>query len=267
MVVRAQFHIVQVNDIPTTYLDAGSGRTLVALHGIPTSSALFEPLLAHLTDVRLLAPDLLGQGGTSVPSSGRLDYAAYYLHLCRLLDLIAPARFSLLVHDFGGILGLHWASHHPERVERLIVLSTTVAWTVRWEMLWRLITVGNLLCGWRGIRWSLPFTLKRLTHLDASVATQWARPWTRQRVWRGSDLFARPHLDRLQQELPHLDMPLLAIWGEQDSIFPVHPYADLLRQAVPHTRLTCIARCGHWSPLDAPQEVAQAIGLFLQEEQ
>jgi len=104
---------VVLEGITTCYLDAGSGEPLVALHGIPTSSALFEPLVPFLKGYRLIAPDLLGQGDTDVPGTGPLGYAAYARHLRTFLEAVPPPTFHLLVHDLGGILGLEWACDHP----------------------------------------------------------------------------------------------------------------------------------------------------------
>ena len=98
-----------VDGIQTAYLDVGDGEPLVALHGIPTSSALFAPLLPRLAGYRLIAPDLLGQGRTEVPAHGRLGFAEYLNHLDVFLREVPPSVFHLLVHDFGGVLGMTWA--------------------------------------------------------------------------------------------------------------------------------------------------------------
>lgn len=101
-----------VAGVSTAYLDTGKGEPIVALHGIPTSSWLFEPLVPHLQGYRVIAPDLLGQGGTETPPHGRLVAAAYRRHLGVFLDQLPIEPCHLLLHDFGGILGLAWAARH-----------------------------------------------------------------------------------------------------------------------------------------------------------
>src|SRR5512143_2967404 len=91
--------------VRTAYLDAGAGDPVVAIHGVPTSSELFEPLLPALAGSRLLAPDLLGQGDTAAPR-GALGWDRYAAHLDAFLAAVAPPRFDLVVHDMGGPLGL-----------------------------------------------------------------------------------------------------------------------------------------------------------------
>ena len=118
-------HTAQISGISTAYLDEGRGIPIVAVHGIPTSSTLFRPLLPYLDGCRLIAPDLLGQGHTETPVSGSLGFAAYERYFRAFMETVPPPQFNLLVHDFGGILGLNWLVEHPARVQRLIILSTT----------------------------------------------------------------------------------------------------------------------------------------------
>ena len=249
---------VSIDGVSTAFLDAGRGATLVALHGVPTSSALFEPLLPHLRGCRLIAPDLIGQGDTSPPSHGRLDYAAYQSHLYSFLDTVPPREFCLLVHDLGGVLGLEWAADHPERVRGLIVLSTTVTRSVRVELL----LAGSLLFGRPFVHLAMPAALKRPRALAPALVQSWAAPWTRRRALRSLDLFAPGHLRRVRSKLARLDVPSLVIWGENDNVFPLSS-ARVITGELPQSALVTIPRCGHWSALDAPDEVARHVLDFL----
>ena len=249
---------VSIAGVSTTFLDAGHGTTIVALHGIPTSSALFEPLLPHLHGYRLIAPDLIGHGGTGVPTGRPLDHAAYRAHLESFLAAVPPRDFCLLVHDLGGVLGLEWAADHPDRVQRLIVLSTTVTWSLRIEAL----LYANLLFGRPFVRRVMPAALRRDRQLAPLLAESWVAPWTRRRALDGLDLFARTHLDRLRSKLARLDVPALLIWGENDNVFPLSAARELAEQ-LPDATLVTIPRCGHWSALDAPEEVARHVLQFL----
>jgi len=249
---------VLIGGLSTAYLDVGRGETIVALHGIPTSSALFEPLLPFLTEYRVIAPDLLGQGGTESLTTGALGHAAYAEHLSEFLELVPPPTFHLLVHDLGGVLGLEWASDHSERVKSVVILSTTVTWS------WRvsLICAGNLLFGQTLLRYGMQTALKRGMALAPALVENWIQPWSRRRILRGVDHFASAHLRRLRSKLSCLRLPALVIWGEQDDIFPLAHAARIIK-ALPQARLVTLARCGHWSPLDAPEEVAQHMIEFL----
>jgi pimeloyl-ACP methyl ester carboxylesterase len=250
-------HSTQLDGVTTTYLDVGQGETIVALHGIPTSSLLFAPLVPPLRHYRLIAPDLLGQGRTETPSTGNLDYAAYAEHLRAFMHAVPPDHVHLLIHDLGGILGLEWATEHVERVKSVTILSTTLTGSFR---VGRALYAANLIVGQSFLRWGMRFTLKR-ARLEAALLEEWVQPWSRRRILRGIDHFASRHLQRIRSKVEQLRVPVLVIWGKQDTIFPLSHAARLVR-LLPNARLCTIERCGHWSPLDAPEELAQCMTEF-----
>src|SRR5512138_3399513 len=208
--------VVHIAGLRTAYLDVGSGEPVVAIHGVPTSSALFEPLLPALEGFRVVAPDLLGQGDTEVPARGRLGHAEYAAHLAAFLDTVAPPTFHLVVHDLGGVLGLAWAAKHPDRLRTLVVLSTTAWPTLRWSFVSAVFWTLELLGGAGYVRGLLPRTAKRIAAIDADLAERWSRPWTRRRFFRGRDLFARCHLRGLAARLGRIRVPTLVLWGGRD---------------------------------------------------
>ncbi len=246
-----------VAGVRTAFLDQGKGEPLVALHGIPTSSTLFCLLPPLLSGFRLIAPDLLGHGQTDTPQHGALNFAAYLRHLDAFLTAQAPATFSLLLHDFGGVLGLTWAAAHAERVRSVVLLSTTVFVSLR------LVGVygANLLGGARLLRHALPWTLQRPGTLDPQVLDLWAAPWTRRRLWRGMDHFSGARLRHMRRLLPGVPWRISLLWGKDDLVFPVR-HAQRIAALCSEAELVTIPRCGHWSPLDAPEEVAYHVRHF-----
>jgi pimeloyl-ACP methyl ester carboxylesterase len=248
-----------VAGVSTACLDIGDGEPIVALHGIPTSSLLFDPLVPHLEGYRLIAPDLLGQGCTELPRHGPLDAAAYRRHLDAFLEHLPLQAFHLLLHDFGAVLGLMWAAEHRSRVKSMIVLSTTISPGARVALFY----VFNLLFGRAALRQVLPRTLTRPFELSPQVLEEWTRPWTRRRLLRGWDHFGARHLRAVRERLIAIDCPALIVWGLNDRIFPLTPHARRLHQLMPHAALTMIPQCGHWATIDAPEEVASEVRTFL----
>jgi pimeloyl-ACP methyl ester carboxylesterase len=220
---------------------------------------LFEPLLPHLKNYRLIAPDLIGQGQTETPATGPLGHAAYARHLDAFLQKVPPPSFHLIVHDLGGVLGIEWAADNAERVRSLVILSTTITWSFRVSVL---IYAANLIFGRKMLRRALPHTLKRGGGLGDSLVESWAAPWTRRRLLRGRDHFARRHLRRLRSKLDRLRCPVLLIWGEQDDIFPI-AHARAIRKRLTQAKLVTIPQCGHWSTIDAMEEIGNLIAEFL----
>ena len=110
------------------YLDEGSGDPVVMVHGNPTWSFYYRNLVEALSgEYRTIVPDHIGCGLSEKP--GDSDYA-YTLKtrvddLEALLDHLGVDRgITLVLHDWGGMIGMAYAARHPERIARLILLNT-----------------------------------------------------------------------------------------------------------------------------------------------
>jgi len=123
-------HYVQWQGLRAHYVDEGKGeRTFLCLHGEPTWSYLYRrmipPFLA--SGARVVAPDLIGFGRSDKPEED--DFYAFDMHRAFLLDFIERldlSRITLVVQDWGGILGLTLPMAMPERFERLLVMNTAL---------------------------------------------------------------------------------------------------------------------------------------------
>ena len=133
-------HYVQYEKLRMSYIDEATGggsETFLCLHGQPTWSYLYRKmipvLLKHTTlstqpSRRIVAPDLLGFGRSDKPTRDE-DYTFNFhrnslLHFIRVLDL---TNITLVVQDWGGLLGLTLPVAEPGRFKRLIVMNTTIA--------------------------------------------------------------------------------------------------------------------------------------------
>jgi haloalkane dehalogenase len=137
-------HFASVFDRHMAYLDSapgghGSGRTILLLHGNPTSSYLWRNVIPHLEDVgRCIAPDLIGMGDSDkLPDSGPSHYT--FAEHRRFLDafllglgLTAAGGIVLVVHDWGSALGFDWARRHPQAVDGIAYMEAIVA-PVTWN--------------------------------------------------------------------------------------------------------------------------------------
>jgi haloalkane dehalogenase len=110
------------------YLDEGAGDPVVMLHGNPTWSFHYRHLIDGLRDsCRVIAPDHIGCGLSDKPDDSRYDYtlARRVEDLEALLDHLGLDReLTLVLHDWGGIIGTTFAARHPERIARLVVCNT-----------------------------------------------------------------------------------------------------------------------------------------------
>jgi haloalkane dehalogenase len=121
------------------YLEAGSGRPIVLLHGNPTSSYLWRDVIPHLAGSgRVIAPDLVGHGDSEkLPVSdgpGRYAFEVVYDYLNAMLEVLdATSEVTLVIHDWGSALGFHWARLHPDQVRGIAYMEGIVAPIATWD--------------------------------------------------------------------------------------------------------------------------------------
>ena len=120
------YRTIQIDGLSIFYREAGpkDAPTLLLLHGLPSSSRMFEPLLARLSDHNhLIAPDYPGFGHSDWPTPKQFPYT--FDHLAQIMNHFTEAlglsRYTLYMQDYGGPVGFRMVLAHPERVEALIV--------------------------------------------------------------------------------------------------------------------------------------------------
>lgn len=116
-------HDARVVDSTIHYLETGSGDPIVFLHGNPTSSYLWRNVIPRLAgEGRCLAPDLIGMGKSGKP---KIDYrfADHARYLDAWFDALNLDRVTLVIHDWGSALGIHWAKRHPQRVAGIAMME------------------------------------------------------------------------------------------------------------------------------------------------
>ena len=118
----------RVLDTEMAYVDVGSGRPVVFLHGNPTSSYLWRNIIPHVAAThRCLAPDLIGMGDSGKAPAGSYRFVDHARYLDAWLDGMRLTRdVTFVVHDWGSALGFHWARRHPERVRALVYMEALV---------------------------------------------------------------------------------------------------------------------------------------------
>jgi len=121
-------HYLDIGGMSYHYLDEGRGAAVVMLHGNPTWSFYFREMVRALSpDFRVIVPDHMGCGLSDAPSPRQYDYRlkSRVNDLEQLLDHLSPdGPMTLMVHDWGGMIGLCYALRHPERIGKLIITNT-----------------------------------------------------------------------------------------------------------------------------------------------
>jgi pimeloyl-ACP methyl ester carboxylesterase len=250
--------------------DRASWAPVLFLHGKPTDGDDFLSLLARTGGI---APDLPGFGRSAKPADFSYSIDGYADFLAAFVDHLGLDRFSLVVHDWGGV-GLALAQRRPAAIERLVVIDSVpllpgYRWH-RWARVWRTPVLGELAMGF-----STRFILRRALraafvtpdpHVDALADRAWSRfDHGTQRAILKLYRSAPPEvLARAGVRLGEIAAPALVVWGEQDPYLPTdfaHAYAEALGGP---TRVRTVPDAGHWPWLERP-ELADEIASFLRE--
>jgi haloalkane dehalogenase len=277
-------HHLDLDGLKYHYLDEGSGEAVVAVHGNPTWSFYYRDLVKELRDqFRVIVPDHMGCGLSDKPEDGAYDYtlSRRVEDFSKLMEDCDLDGVNLVVHDWGGMIGLAWAVRHPERVKRLVILNTAAfhlpkSKSFPWQ-LWfvRVTPFGSLMVrGFNGFARGathLACTRKRLPKdvRDAYCAPydSWNDRIATLRFVQDIPLNAgEPGYDIVSQTAARLDVfrdrPVLVCWGDRDFVFDHHFLAEWER-IYPDAEVHRFADCGHYILEDASEDVIPLIREFL----
>src|SRR6266478_3300658 len=275
---------IQIDGLSIFYRDAGpkDAPTLLLLHGLPSSSRMFEPLFSRLSDrYHLLAPDYPGFGHSDWPDPKKFAYT--FDHVAETMNHFTEAlglsRYTLYMQDYGGPVGFRMALAHPERIEALIVQDAVAHneglganWKPRRAFWANRETLESTL---RTNLLSRPSTRTRHVGNDPNVERYDPDLWTDEFAFLNqpgqaeiqSDLFYdyRTNVDaypKWQAWLREKQPRLLVIWGKFDPSFaPTEPEA--YRRDVPNAQVYLLD-AGHFALDTAADEIAALIRGFVE---
>ncbi|MFB6230582.1 MAG: haloalkane dehalogenase [Salinibacter sp.] len=114
------------DDLRMHYVDEGTGAPVLCLHGEPTWAYLYRHMIPPLAEVhRVVVPDFIGFGRSDkLTAVDAYSFSVHYEALATLIEALGLSEVTLVVQDWGGLLGLAYAARRPERIARLVVLNT-----------------------------------------------------------------------------------------------------------------------------------------------
>jgi len=261
------------------YRQAGSGPLIVLIHGITSDSTTWSRVMPYLTRrFTLLAPDLLGHGGSAKPR-GDYSLGAYASSIRDLMASLGHERATFVGHSLGGGIAMQVAYQFPELCERLVLVDS--------GGLGREVSPLLRAAALPGSEYVLPLlAATRLTQAAELAAGVLARLGLRlatdiSEMARGHATLSDPQaraafvhtlravIEPGGQRVGAADrlylakhVPLMTIWGERDTIIPVsHGYAALER--LPGARLEVFAGSGHFPQLDEPERFIDVLDDFI----
>jgi len=278
-------HWLKRREMVFHYLDEGSGDPLVLVHGNPTWSFYFRRLVTALSPrYRLIVPDHMGCGLSSRPEATAFPYtlASHVDNLEDFLDhLHLETGVTLIVHDWGGMIGLACACRRPERIGRIVVLNTGAFLIPPEKRLpWPLAFIKKmpflpdlLIRGLNAFSWGATY-LGTLKGMSGEVRRAYTAPYN---SWRN-----RIATLRFVRDIPvspkdasyplaawvdhHIGLfrgtPMLICWGEGDFVFDMTILREWQRR-FPEAETHTFPEAGHYILEDAPEAVIEKVVDFL----
>jgi len=254
------------------YVDEGSGSPVLLLHGEPTWSFLWRHTIPRVVAAgrRAVAPDLIGFGRSDKPAEQAwYTYDRHVEAVTRFVVGLDLRDVALVVHDWGGLIGLRVAVENAERVERLVILDTGV-WSGRAPS----ETWLRFREGLRSVGGELD--VARLVEsgtrrgLSDDVRAAYAAPFPTPESKAGALAFPElvpvepdhptaAAVDRVRDALSSWDKPAHVIWGAEDAVLPTAVAERFIALIPGATGPELIPGAGHFLQEDAPDEVAAAI--------
>ncbi len=263
-------HYFDDNGFQMHYVDEGSGEPIVLVHGDPTWGYLYRNFIHALArHQRCILPDHMGMGKSGIPQEQypyRLQHhIANFENLLLHLDL---HDVTLVLHDWGGPVGLGFATRHQERVKRLVLMNT-------WAFApWPGGPFPRLLEIIRSARPALLGTTFHIENLTQEVMDAYRAPfptpasrlallcWSRDIPISEADP-SYAEMKRIERGLPEfLDTPTLLVWGMRDPVLS-EPVLRTWQSIYPRAITYEIEDASHFLQEDAPARIVSCIEEFL----
>ncbi len=261
------------------YRCAGSGPVIVLVHGITSTSATWERVMPYLAErFTVIAPDLLGHGESAKPR-GDYSLGAYASGVRDLMTVLGLRKATIVGHSLGGGIAMQFAYQFPERVERLVLVSS--------GGLGRQVTPVLRAVALPGAELMLPLLASRaIVNAGATVGSWIGKIGLRS----GADIAAmagglaslqdietrrafvhtaRSVIDVYGQRVDATDklylaaaVPTLIMWGDDDPIIPTH-HGIRAHELMPGSRLRVFADSGHFPHHDDPAGFVTTLREFI----
>ena len=262
-----------------SYVDRGSGPVILFIHGILGSQRQWAHLVDNMdADHRVLVPDLFGHGESAKPM-GDYSLSAHAATLRDLLDHLGIERVTLVGHSLGGGIAMQFYYLFPERVDRLVLVSSG---GLGREV--NLILRSATLPGARQVL-SLVASAPVLSRVEALGQRAFRIGWRPtpdiDAMWRGFSSLAdresrnaflataRSVIDFGGQTVSANDhlagvrpIPTLIVWGSKDRMIPAW-HALTAQRAIPDCRVELFEGAGHFPHLDDPDRFARVLREFM----
>ncbi|MFP2928194.1 alpha/beta fold hydrolase [Pyxidicoccus sp. 3LG] len=268
---QARQAVVELGDRFLSYVDMGTGKPVVLLHGIPTWGFLWSGLAPALALThRVLVPDMLGYGFSDRRDVFDRSVSRQAEAVDAWMDRLGVKDAVVVGHDIGGGVALHLAVRFPERVGRLCLMDTICYDAWPGEVMLQLGHPGTV----KKLSAEAVFRLLKLAAkrggfartppdgLMEGLLAPYATEVGKVSLVRNAVSLNTNHTQEVAPRLGHLGVPVLILWGEED-VFLDAKYGERLAWDIPGARFVKVPNARHFVMWDAPHVVATELYRFL----
>jgi len=264
---------VEAAGLRLAYREQGEGPPVLLLHGWPTSSYLWRNVMPPIAEAnRVIALDLPGFGGSDKPPDVRYDFEFFEGALDGFLAALGVDEVAIAVHDLGGPVGVHWALHRPQRVTKVALLNTLLypefsEAVIAFIQACTQPELRDQLTSPQGLEAAMKLGVADESNVTDDVVSAVQEPFqtTEARLaLAAAGVGLEPEgFAEIARLLPSLEVPVRAIYGEQDRILPdIAETMARVKRDVPHAEVTSLPGCGHFLQEEEPQEIGQQLARF-----
>jgi len=260
-----------------SYLDQGTGPVIVMVHGNPTWSYYYRNLVRRLqSHFRLIVPDHLGCGFSDKPQDYPYTLANHIDNLDQLLAHLGIEGHALVIHDWGGAIGMGYAVRHPRRIKGIMVLNTAAFISdriplririCRWPFIGAFLVRGLNVFAWGATKMAVK------NKMDSDIARDYLAPydnWANRvavhRFVRDIPLTSSHISWDVLAEIDHKiscfsQTPMMIAWGGGDFCFNDHFFKQW-RRRFPRADYHYLENAGHYILEDGAELVEQLAADF-----
>jgi pimeloyl-ACP methyl ester carboxylesterase len=262
--------VAEVRDTFISYVDDGSGVPVVLLHGIPTWSYLWMPVLGRLTRVaRVLAPDLAGFGYSDKRDRFDRSIARQAELIDAWMDRIGVESAVIVAHDVGGGVALRLATLFPSRVRKLCLINTVSydSWPIELMLQFGHPGADRQLSAAMAVRLLKQalkggFAKRPPTDLLDGLLAPYSTEIGKLSLIRNASALNTNLTTEIAPLLPSINVPTMILWGEDDVFQPI-AYGERLAWDIPGAQFVRLGGARHFAMVDRPRAVADRLSTFV----
>jgi haloalkane dehalogenase len=271
-------HFLSIKKNQLHYVDQGVGEVILMLHGNPTWSFFYRNLAKFFSHhYRVIVPDHMGCGLSSKPQVYDYTLQTHIDNLHLLVETLQLKNITLIVHDWGGAIGMGLATKYPHLIKRMVIMNTAAFHSI--EIPKRINILRNPVGEWfirsfNGFAGPATFMASK-KGLSSLAKKGFILPYHDFKSRIATAKFVRDipmnekhitykTLKAIEEKLSNLKVPVLILWGEKDFCFTMN-FQKRWLEIFPHAKAVTYPNAGHYLIEDEEVSVIQEIQSFLED--